>query len=472
MAADLSSKLVNALLTLLISRVLGVATLGSFSIALSYFGIGLILSYWGFGNLLTREVARDRKSYSKYFSNFAITRLAFAVVVVIGINVLAINLDYTEQTQQVIRIISFGIFANTIMNLIRFLFIAFEELKYLSAISLTISVIRFVVSYILLKTTGSIIAIAICYAITEYIALIIGVLFAAHFLKEFKFQFDLKFSLQQIVRALPFFWIALMTILDSRMEILLISFFFSESSVGYYTAMNTIISGVSLFSEGLRNAVFPIFARYQIEAPERLGKMLLLLGKYILLITIPISIGFYFFAQPIIFLLFNETYTITVTLLQISIWLFIGYSLNVVVIRMLMVHDHENKVVLSLFISGVLTIVLNIIFAPIWGIIAFAVVRLITVYLLFLLCSYFLRKLGYRILDFPLLIKVSFAGGLMFLGTYFLTPTNPYLALVVGLILFFGTTSLTGVIKSKDLQLWKDVFQNIFNFTKRDKPSS
>ena len=161
MAADLSSKLVNALLTLIISRFLGVETMGSFSIALSYFGIGLMLSYWGFGNLLTREVARNRESYSKYFSNFAITRLAFAVIVVIGINILAVNLNYTEQTQQLIRIISFGIFANTIMNLIRFLFIAFEELKYLSGIALSVSIIRFIASFIILKVTNSIIYVAI-----------------------------------------------------------------------------------------------------------------------------------------------------------------------------------------------------------------------------------------------------------------------------------------------------------------------
>ena len=227
-----------------------------------------------------------------------------------------------------------------------------------------------------------------------------------------------------------------MTILDSRMEILLISFFFSETSVGYYTAMNTVISGVSLFSEGLRNAVFPIFARYQIEAPEKLGGMLTMLGKYILLITVPIAIGFYFYAQPIIFLLFNDTYVITVTLLRVSIWLFIGYSLNVVVIRMLMVHDQENKVVLSLFISGFLTIILNVIFAPRWGIIAFAIIRLATVYLLFFLCNYFLNKLEYHILKLSILIKVVIAGGVMFLGTYYLTPINPYLALVIGLYTF------------------------------------
>jgi O-antigen/teichoic acid export membrane protein len=470
--ADFSAKLVNALLTIIISRYLGVSTMGSFSTALSYFGIGLILSYWGFGNLLTREVARDRKSYSKYFSNFAIIRLVFSVIVVAGLNILAVNLNYTEQTQQLIKIISFGIFANTLMNLIRFLFIAFEELKYLSAISLTVSVIRLITTFLVLRLTGSIITVAIFYTATEFIALFIGIAFAAHFLKEFKLQFDLKFSFQQIVRALPFFWIALMTILDSKMEIVLISFFFNEASVGYYTAMNTVISGVSLFSEGLRNAVFPIFARYQIESPEKLGKMLLILGKYVLFITVPIAIGFYFFAEPIVFLLFDSSYTLTVSLFQISIWLFIGYSLNVIVIRMLMVHNQEQKVVFSLLISGALTILLNVIFAPIWGIVAFSIIRLITVYLLFFLCYYFLTKLGYHLLTIPILIKIVFSGIAMFLITYFLTPVNPYLALAAGFIAFLGLTWLTKVIKIDDIRLWKDIIQHNIKLPNRNSPTS
>jgi len=451
---------------------LGVSVMGSFSTALSFFSIGLLLSYWGFGNLLTREVARDRTTYSKYFSNFAITRLVFSALVVTGINILAVNLNYTEQTQQLIKIISIGIFANTLMNLIRFLFIAFEELKYLSAIALTVSVVRLITSYLVLRLTGSIITVAIFYCVTEYVALIIGIIFAAHFLKEFKPQFDLKFCLQQIVRAIPFFWIALMTILDSRMEILLISFFFNESTVGYYTAMNTIISGVTLFSEGLRNAVFPVFARYQKSAPEKLGRMLLMLGRYILLITVPISIGVYFFAQPIIFLIYDNTYTITVTLLQISIWLFIGYSLNVVTIRMLMVHDQEQKVVLSLLISGVLTIILNVIFAPIWGVVAFSIIRVGTVYLLFFLCYYHLSKLGYHMVSLPMLIKVILSGIAMFSAIYFLNQINVYLALTIGLLIYVALIWITKLVKIEDLRLWKDIFQNIFRNSKNEASPS
>jgi len=463
MVADLSSKLVNSLLILLLSHFLGVSAMGSYSVAHTFYSFGLLFTYWGFGNLLTREVARNRHNYSKYISSFGIIRIFFATIAILVINIIAINLDYSERTRLAIQIISIGILANAIINLIYALFIAFEELKYLSVISLIVSIIRIFVSFLVLKLGGSVVTVAIFYTVMEFASLLISLALASSFVKDFQFDFDFKFSIRQIIQAFPFFWIAILVILDSRLEIIIISIFFNETSVGYYTAMNTIIGGVALFSEGIRNAVFPILARYQIQAPEKVGGMVLMLGKYITLVTFPISIGVFFFAEKIIYLFFSDDFMVSITLLQIVIWSFIGYSLTVVAIRLLMVHNKENQVVLSLLISGIITIVFDILLAPLYGVVGIAIVRLITSYVLLLLCAYFLYKLGYRIIDLSSLFRIIIASGILFLTAYFLFPLNPYLGIFLGYALFGSIIWLTKVIKSKDIILWKDIFYNIFN---------
>jgi len=462
MVADLSTKLVNSILILLLSHFLGVAAMGSYSVAHTYFTFGLLFSYWGLGNLLTREVARSRDNYHQYLSNFSIIRLTFAAVSILIINLIMTRFDYTQQTQVTIQIISIAILAGTIINLINALFIAFEELKYLSAISLTVSLLRIAVSYLVLRLGGGLLAIAISYTALEVLSLAISMAFAAHILKDFKFAFDLKFCINQIIKAFPFFWIALLVIFDSRIEILIISFFFNETQVGYYTAMNTLIGGVALFSEAIRNAVFPILARYQLQAPEKVPGMILMLGKYISLITFPIAISIFFFAEKLTFLFFDPGYTISVTLLQIVIWTFIGYSLTVVAIRLLMVHDKEKQVVLSLFISGALTLTASFLLAPRWGITGIAIIRLVTSYVLFFLCIFFISKQGYRIIEFSVLLRILFASLALFFTTYFLFPLNPYLSLLVGLSVYGGIVWLTRVIDSQDIKLWKDIFSNIF----------
>lgn len=465
MIADLSNKLVNSVLILMLSHFLGVVALGSYSVAHTFFSFGLMFSYWGFGNLLTREVARDRGSYNKYLSNYGLIRAAFAVIIIIVINIIVINLDYIEQTKITVSIISIGILANTIINLIFALFIAFEEIKYLSAISLIISVIRLIVFFIVLRLGGSVITVAIFYTATEFLSLLISLFFTKTLFKEVKLEFDIKFCLEHIVKAFPFFWIAILVILDSRVEILIISLFFDETSVGYYTAMNTIIGGLALFSEGIRNAVFPLFARYQLFDPTQLQKMVLFLVKYILLITIPITIGIYLLSGEITALLFGPGFQVSAEIFQITVWTFTGYTLTVVAIRLLMVLDKEREVVGSLFVSGLLTVLLNVILLPNAGLVGVAAIRLLTSYILFFLCVFHLSKQGYQFFQIKTFIQIIVANMVAFISVYFLKSINLYLGLLLSYGIYFGIIWLLKVVTAKEIQLWRDVFSNMFRFS-------
>lgn len=462
MIADLSNKLVHSILVLMLSHFLGVVALGSYSVAHTFLSFGLMFSYWGFGNLLTREIAREKKSYNKYFVNFSAIRIVFASLAIVAINLIVLNLGYIEQTKSAVRIISFGILANTLINLIFALFIAFEEIKYLSIISLIVNIIRLVIFFIVLSFGGNVITVSIFYTVTEFVSLIISLIFTMKLVKVFQFEIDLAFCIQQIVKAFPFFWIAVLVIMDSRVEILIISLFLDEGAVGFYTAMNTIIGGLALFSEGIRNAVFPLFARYQIYDPDQLKKMVHILVKYILLITFPITIIFYFLSDQIVYLLFGSGFQITADILQITVWTFTAYTLTVVTIRLLMVHDKESEVVISLFISALLTIVLNILFTSRVGLISVAVVRLFTSYLLFFMCVLFLSKKGYQFLRISFLFPIISGNLLFFITAYFLDAINIFIRLLLGVIVYIGIIVIAKVVNTKEIKLWRDVINNVF----------
>lgn len=463
MIADLSNKLVNSVLILMLSHFLGVIAMGSYSVAHTFFSFGLMFSYWGFGNLLTREVARDRTTYSKYLTNFSAIRIVFAIIVIAAINIIVINLDYIEQTKAAIQIISIGILANTIINLIFALFIAFEEIKFLSAISLTISIVRLITFYLVLKLGGRVVTIAVFYTITEFLSLSISLFVAKYLLKEFHIEFDIKFCFQQIVKAFPFFWIAVLVILDSRFEILIISLIFNETAVGYYTAMNTIIGALALFSEGLRNAVFPLFARYQIYNPVQLRKMVVFLVKYIMLVTLPIVVIFYFLSEEVTLLLFGSGYQISADIFRITVWTFTGYSLTVVAIRLLMVHDKERQVVQSLFVSGILTIILNILITPKVGLIGVAAIRLVTSYVLLILCIFHLSKQGYQFFNVKTTVRIIIANIVSFLIVYLFISINIYVGIILSYVLYFGVIWIFKIINANEIQLWKDILHNIFS---------
>ena len=467
--ADLSTKLANALLILMISNFLGISTMGAYSIAYNFFSLGLLFSYWGLGNLLIREISKEMSNVNKYLSNFVLIRLIFAIIIIIAINVIARNLNYSEQTLQIIQIISYSILASTLTNLFYSLFIAFETIKYLSIISLTVSLIRLSISFVVLLLGGSIIVVAILYTVIEYLALLISLVFVRKIRQKFKPVIDVQFSLNQIIRAFPLFLVALLVVMDSRMEILIISFYLNEFEVGYFTAMNTIIGGLSLFSEALRNAIFPVYARYQKDSPKILRRLNLILGKYIALITFPLSISCFFLADKLVSFLFGSQFEISASLLQIVIWTVIGYSFTVVAIRLLMVHGQENRVVLSLFISGSLTILLNFLLVERNGIVSVAVVRLITSYVLTILCCFFTWKSGYPPISFSAFIKILISSIIFFLFTFFLKRIGVFIAIGSGIILYALLIWVLKILTIKDIQLGKDIFKGIFELSSPKK---
>jgi len=223
--ADFSIKIVNAGLILLISQFLGVKSLGSYSLAHTYYTFGLLFSLWGFSSILTREVVKNKKDYNKYLSNFSFVRLLLSIISIIVINLIVKNFDYSIETKNAILIISFAILASTLLNLFQSLFMAFEELKYYSITAIIISALRIFFSFLILYYGGTIITVAVFYTITEFLYLVLILLLAQRYFKELHLQINLGFCYQNIIIGFPLFIIAILVVIDNRIDILLISFF-------------------------------------------------------------------------------------------------------------------------------------------------------------------------------------------------------------------------------------------------------
>lgn len=464
MVADLSTRASKSLLLILISHFLGVSFMGALSIALTYLGFGILFSNWGFGNLITREIARDHSVYNKFFGNYGILRILFAGIAILIINLVVPFLSYSENTISVIRIISFSLIATTIIKLYYSVFVAFEDLKNISIIFLVVNILRLIISFIIVIFNGTIINVAIIYSLMEYVSLLLSTFTILRFLPKLKIEINLKFAISEIGRALPFFWIGILLMLDTRAEIIILSLYFNEIIVGYYTAASTILGGVTLFSEAIRNAVFPILFRYQQSSQTKLKELVLLLGKYILIITLPISIVVFFFSSEIIQLLFGDSFELSILMLRIIIWSFISYSLTVVLSGLLMAHDKEKLFSFSLLISGVLTIILDLILAPVIGSIGIAIVRLLTSFIMFLICNYYhIHLIGYGLVERSVFLKTLLGSIIMLIATFLLSNINKWLAVSLGLTSFISVLLITRVILKRDILLWRNVISELFS---------
>ena len=440
--------------------------MGQLSLALTYLGFGILFSNWGFGNLLIRDITRDRSKISKYLSNFIIARIVLVTVTILILNRIPFFLDYSEQTITVIRIISLSLISTTIVNLCYSTLVAYESLKGISIVYIVTSILRLLLSGLAIYLRGDIIQIAYIYLAIELLVLFFSIVLLFKRLGKIKFSFDAKFIWSQLIKAFPFLWIGMLMMLDSRAETVIISYFFNESYVGYYSASNTILGAITVFSEAIRNTIYPVISKYYQSSKDNLKKFVHLFSKYILILLLPLTIGVYHFSDEIISIVFSSDYILSISMLKIIIWTSISYSFSILLSGLLIYENQEKKVAFALLLSGALTLILDLTLAPLFGVVVIATVRVLSSFLQLGLLSYF----HYKASGFGLLRNKTFflslISGLTMLGVILLlTSINTILSFVISIIIYFTILLITGVLKNQDKNLLTKLSKEIL----RDK---
>lgn len=457
MLSDFSLRVGNYLLIIMISRMRGVATSGIYSISNNYLSIGLLFSYWGFSNLIIREISRDKNTFERYFFNAMVMRIALSVLAIIFVISFAFTMGHEREILNIIVLMSLCILPGSINHLIHAVFQAFEKIKYLSIVTILISTFKIIFGYIILRNNDSLTTIVCLLVICDYVTLIVYFLLLRKHLPSIKFVFNINFSLKLLKLGLPFFWIMLLNLLDSRTEIIIISKFLGEDAVGLLNPVNAILGLFFLFPEGVRYAILPLLVREISLDKHTFQKLIFGLTRFVTSITLPISIIVFFNASELINLIFTDRFTASAMILEIIIWTYISYSLNVIVSRLLIALNKEKQLTLAIFISAIVTIVVNLILVPKVGLIGVAFVRLATSLLVLLLCASQLLRYGYHLFEIKLFLKLVLTATVM-AGSFIVTKDyNILIRIILGVITYIAGLFIFKIITNREFRVFKNL---------------
>jgi len=440
--ADFSNRISNAIIIILISRYLSVSHFGSFNLAATYLTFGMLFSFWGYGNLLTREVAKKPDTYNIFFFNFFVMRFFFSIIAFFIIITIARLLNYSYETWSVIVIFSIGILAESIKNLAFSAFNAFEETYYVSIIFFLSSITKLSISYYLLRQDYGIYELAWNNTIINYLGAVGMMILVFKFLPPLKINFNWKFSLEQTQMAIPLFLIAVLSIAESRLDVLILSGFFSESVVGLYSSALVLQSGLLILPDGIRNAIYPLLARNSFADPRNAGRIYIVLFKYLTLTSLAITAGSLVLAPKLILIIFGKNYADSINIFRIVMLSYPLYSMVILNIRFLNAYNKDSYVVKYFGIDMLITIVLSLWFMPIYGGLGAAFLKVLTTGLLYFL---FLFQV-YRLLP-NIRIRGIFIRGLVssiLMGAVLITMKD--INLIVSIMVGFGIYTVSLLI--------------------------
>src|SRR6056297_1074059 len=439
-----------------LARYLGADNFGKYTFAISFMTFFSVFMQFGLFNLLSREIARDKKKLKDYFGNMMFFHI-IAGVFILGIAYLFINIaDYPQLTRIFVYLSGLMVFLDTLTMCIYRVFRGYLNLKY-EAVGVVIHKTVMIILGLLFMKLGLNVVWMILPLVIASLAYFIN---AIYFLKKKLGIWPLpklnKGILKNILKiALPFFLAAIFGKIFATADTIILSFLGGDKYVGWYmSAQKIVIAFLLLIAGSINGALYPSFSYWFVRSKEKLRKIFHKGFFYLLFLGIPLVIGIVLLSSQIILFIYGEGYIkarLAMIILACSLpFMFLDYILA----SLLNACDKQKTNTIVKGVGSLLFILLNIFLVPILFHVGTAISLLVSFVFLVSLEIYFVNKvIGIRVnYLFIKFILIIIAGLTMALAVYFLrNKIHVALSVVTGAMVYGGTSYLLGLVNKNDL---------------------
>ncbi len=475
--------LIGIVIIKMITNYLGKTGYGEYTTAfefLAFFGIVADLGLYTIG---VREMAKDEKKIPMIIGNILTIRMAVVVLMVITAGISAFMVPKYAGTRIPIAVIIAGIATvfNIMTGTISSVLQVHLKMQYNSFASVlgkivTVSYMSVVVFFLYPHTFDPA---AISYAqlssATEsglYHLIWAGVAGNAvmyftcyHYARRFTeihFRFDLSFMKDVMWKALPYGIALVLNTVYFRIGSVLLSFIKGPTEVGLYGVPMRMLEAVGIIPLYFMNAVLPVLTRSIARKDGSHKKIIQFAYDFLVMGSWPIVAGTVVLAYPMVAIVSSPEFLSDLksgyygsdTALQILIFALAFSFINSLFGFILVADNRQTKLLIRNLVGAILTIVINLILIPRYGIRGAAFTNVITeAYVA--LASYLIAR---HYIDFRIKLtntfKSAFAALVMAASLYMLKdPTysilqnkNIIILLPIGAVIYVGTLLLTGAI--------------------------
>lgn len=378
--ASVSQRAGQALVFVLIVRVLGDEDAGIYNLANSYTSILLAFSLWGLDQLLIREVARRRQDAERFLSGFLPLRLVLSLLLWALLALIMPLLPYSNDGKHLILVMALSIVPASISNLYQSIWIAFEDVRAISAIMLVFSIMRLVGGAAFLIGGQPILWIGYLFLAVSVLELVANVWVTSwrkstHQISVSRWRPDIGFWVASMKTATPLIIVSLVLIVEYQFDVVILSLFHPEAEVGVYSKASMLLTLLLFLTRSYQLAIFPAIARAFEEGRDRLqrvyGRSLGLLVSGALVIALLVIV----LAHPALDLLYGAGSERSATILQVLVWAFVFSAFNVPNSRLIIAADRQKVIAYFAIMSMTGNLVLSLFLVPQYGGIGSAVAR-------------------------------------------------------------------------------------------------
>lgn len=445
--------------TILIANYLGVTDYGIVSFAISFTTLINIVMDLGMSTYITREISKNNELLAKYMGNIFLFKLLLAILLLIVSIVILVIMGKSNLTIIVTTIFTIEMVFMSMVGFLNGVFQAFEKVKYQAIGNILNSSFLLIGILITLGLNLGVISVAISYLIGY---LVFFVYMCISYIKKFsfpKFELDLDFIKEVLIGSLPFGLTNFFYSIYFSIDIVMLSYLSGDYATGLYKSAYNIINIFTTFFVVYQAVVFPVMSKFFAESKDLLKVSYEVSVKYLLLIIIPLSIGVYYYALPLVDLIYNNQYSLASTPVQILIWTVVFLFVNGAASTLLNSVSKERIVTKVYIIAALFNIVLNMVMIPIWGYEGAALTTVLSEILICILTTYYIFKTDYHPGRNLLknIIKLVICGAVLMVVLYYIN-VSMWLAIPISLVIYIIMILLTKTLDDNDRFIIKSLF--------------
>jgi O-antigen/teichoic acid export membrane protein len=463
MVMALSNRLIDFAFALLMLRILQPEGAGRYAFAVAFIGLVEIVTRYGLGTLVTREVAANRAQSNRYLSNVSILRLLLWLVALpFMAAILAMYVVFGGLTLDVVITVALFAVGTLFSNLsdgLTAIFYAHEKAEYPAAIASVTTLTRVSLGALTLLLGWGIIGLAGVSLVANLVTFL--VLSYILVVKIFRPTPEADRALQRDMmgQSLPLMINHLLSTIFFRIDVFILSPTWGDAAVGFYNAAYKYIDGINLIPQYFTLALFPLMSRFAADSRDSLARAYILSLRLLMLLALPLAIGTPFIARELILFLAGESYLPdSMIVLQILIW-FLPFSFINQVTQYVLIAINQQRHLTRAFIIGVLfNLITNLIFIPIYGYRAAAVTTIFSEWALLIPFYLLVRKNLCSVPWFDVVWRPVVAAAVMGMVLWLIGDVNFLLTAVIAGATYLAALALVGGLTQPDMDvLWRAV---------------
>lgn len=350
-----------------LARALGPELLGAYIFALSFAAFFSLVADFGIVPLAIRTFSQDPAKQKERFTALFGIRMFLAFAAILALHGVTLALGYGRELRILLAITSVIMVMDAFTAYFYAVFRARQNLFYEALGTVIFQIIIFGAGLFVVSKTSDLRALLLVIGAGS----LFHVIFSAVLIKrkttlDFRLRINVPLAREWMERAAPFFLAAGFIKAYNTIDSILIKNLVGDEAVGLYAIPAKIVFTFPFVALAITAAVYPAMSRYAVESEERLQSIFSRTLQLLFSVSLPIAVGIYLLADPIITVIWPE-FSASIPALKILIWAVVFLYVEFPFGSLLNATGNERANTVNRCIQLTAFVGLNLILIPLYG---------------------------------------------------------------------------------------------------------